>query len=76
MPLKIASMNSLVNLLKTNCSFRTLTTSSALMKAEDRKLMLASLPARDEGMLPVRISSNFAKNIFLCVVKERLAKKR
>lgn len=48
-PLKISSMNSLINMLKTNISFRTITTSSALMKAEDRKQMLASLPARDEG---------------------------
>lgn len=46
---KISTINSLINMLKTNISFRTLTTSNALMKAEDRKQMLASLPARDEG---------------------------
>lgn len=63
---KILSMNSLINVLKTNVSFRTLTTSSALMKRnfdEDRKQMLASLPVRDEGtnvffFIFLRISTN------------------
>lgn len=46
---KILSMNSLINTLKANLSLRTISTSSGLMKSEDRKALLASMPAKDEG---------------------------
>lgn len=48
---KILSMNSLTNVLKTNVPFRTIsTTSSVFKKPVDRKTMLATVPAKDEGI--------------------------
>ncbi|KAJ6636998.1 28S ribosomal protein S11, mitochondrial [Pseudolycoriella hygida] len=57
--LKLTALSSLLNVLKTNVSNRTLTMSSALMdkkvsRGEDRKQMLASMPAKDEGTLGER----------------------